>query len=91
MTTVQTGDLDCGFTPGTAYGFGWAVVQKPQGVHEMLSPGTFGHGGAFGTQVWIDPQRDFFVILLVQRVALPNGDANSPRRELQLGAVEAIK
>jgi len=91
MTSLQTGELDCGFTPGMGYGFGWAVVQKPQGVHEMLSPGTFGHGGAFGTQVWIDPKRDFFVILLVQRVAMPNGDASSPRRELQLAAVEAIK
>ena len=30
-------------------GFGWFVVRRPTGVTEMLSPGTFGHGGAFGT------------------------------------------
>ncbi len=55
MTKVQTGDLTCGFVPGMSFGFGWAVVKEPQGVTAMVSPGTYGHGGAFGTQGWIDP------------------------------------
>ena len=91
MTTLQTGDLQCGFTPGMGFGFGWAVTKEPQGVHEMMSKGTFGHGGAFGTQGWIDPQKDLFVILLIQRVGLPNADASDLRRELQTGAVAAVK
>src|SRR5207237_1135100 len=57
MTTVQTGDITTGFTPGNAWGLGWCIIRQPQGVSAMLSPGTFGHGGAFGTQGWIDPQR----------------------------------
>jgi len=28
----------------------------------MLSPGTFGHGGAYGTQAWIDPQKNLIYI-----------------------------
>jgi CubicO group peptidase (beta-lactamase class C family) len=91
MTTLQTGDLQCGFTPGMGFGFGWAVIKEPQGVHAMLSKGTFGHGGAFGTQGWIDPQQDLFVILLIQRTGLANGDASDLRRELQRLAVEAIR
>jgi CubicO group peptidase (beta-lactamase class C family) len=91
MTQVQTGDLQCGFTPGMGFGFGWAVVKEPQGVHAMLSKGTFGHGGAFGTQGWIDPNQDVFVILLIQRTGLPNGDNSELRKELQRLAVEAIK
>jgi CubicO group peptidase (beta-lactamase class C family) len=91
MTQVQTGDLQCGFTPGMGFGFGWAVVKEPQGVHAMLSRGTFGHGGAFGTQAWIDPQQDLFVILLIQRTGLPNADGSDLRKELQRLAVEAIK
>lgn len=91
MTKVQTGDLQCGFVPGMGFGFGWAVVKEPQGVTAMLSPGTFGHGGAFGTQGWIDPKQDVFVILLIQRVGLPNADGSDLRRELQQLAVEAIK
>lgn len=91
MTTLQTGDLPCGFTPGMGFGFGWAVVREPQGVHEMMSKGTYGHGGAFGTQGWLDPDKDLFVILLIQRVGLPNADASDLRRELQAGAVSALK
>jgi CubicO group peptidase (beta-lactamase class C family) len=90
MTTLQTGELATGFVAGMGYGLGWAVVRQPQGVTEMLSPGTFGHGGAFGTQAWIDPKQDLFMILLIQRVGLPNGDASDMRRELQKLAVAAI-
>ncbi|MBI5760166.1 MAG: beta-lactamase family protein [Planctomycetales bacterium] len=91
MTKVQTGDLKSGFTPGGGFGFGWAVVREPQGVTEMLSPGTYGHGGAFGTQAWIDPHQDLFVILLIQRVGLVNADASDIRKELQSITYSAIK
>ncbi|MDD4869093.1 MAG: serine hydrolase [Kiritimatiellae bacterium] len=91
MTTLQTGDIQCGFTNGMGFGFGWGVVKQPQGVHEMMSAGTYGHGGAFGTQAWIDPQKDLFIILLIQRVGIPNADASDLRRTLQIGAVEALK
>jgi len=91
MTALQTGDLPCGFTPGMGFGFGWAVIREPQGVHAMLSKGTFGHGGAFGTQAWIDPAQDLFVILLIQRTGLPNADGSELRKELQRLAVEAIR
>jgi CubicO group peptidase (beta-lactamase class C family) len=91
MTSVQTGDIVCGFTPGMGFGFGWAVTKEPQGVHAMMSKGTYGHGGAFGTQAWLDPEKDLFVILLIQRTGLPNADASDLRRELQEGAVGAVK
>jgi CubicO group peptidase (beta-lactamase class C family) len=89
MTTIQTGDLKTGFTMGMGFGHGFAVVRKPEGVTGMLSAGSFGHGGAFGTQSWADPKRDLFVILLIQRVGLKNADASDMRRELQRLAVEA--
>jgi len=91
MTKVQTGDLKTGFTDGMGFGLGFAVTRKPEGVHEMLSAGSFGHGGAFGTQGWIDPHQDLFVILLIQRVGLPNADGSDLRRDLQKLAVEALK
>jgi CubicO group peptidase (beta-lactamase class C family) len=83
MTQVQTGNLVTGFVPGMGFGFGWGVVRQPQGVTEMLSPGTYGHGGAFGTQGWIDPIKNRFAILMIARVGLPNGDGSELRRELQ--------
>jgi CubicO group peptidase (beta-lactamase class C family) len=82
MTSVQTGDLKCGFTPGVGMGLGFQVVKEPEGVTAALSPGTYGHGGAFGTQYWIDPARGTFAILMVQRAGFGNGDASELRKAL---------
>ena len=91
MTRLQTGDLKTGFVDGMGFGYGWAVVREPKGVTEMLSPGSYGHGGAFGTQAWLDPTQDLFVVLLIQRTGLPNADASPMRKELQALAVAALK
>lgn len=86
MTTVQSGDLQTGFTPGNAWGLGWCVVKQPQGVSEALSPGSFGHGGVFGTQAWIDPVKGRIYLLFVQRANFPNSDASDVRRAFQKAA-----
>jgi CubicO group peptidase (beta-lactamase class C family) len=56
----------------------------------MLSPGTFGHGGAYGTQAWIDPGRRLAFILMTQRANFPNSDASDLRRDFQQAAVDAL-
>jgi len=91
MTRNHTGDLRAGFTDGVVMGLGWQIVGTPKGVTEMLSPGTYGHGGAFGTQGWIDPGKGMIFILMVQRSGFPNGDASDLRKSLQSIAVAAIK
>ena len=90
MTQDQTGQLKSGFTDGMGWGLGWGVVRKPAGVTEMLSAGTYGHGGAFGTQAWIDPRKDLFVVLLIQRAGLLNSDASEMRKELQRIAFSSV-
>jgi CubicO group peptidase (beta-lactamase class C family)/acetyl esterase/lipase len=90
MTTIQTGDLKTGFTPGNGWGLGWCVVREPQGVTAMLSPGTFGHGGAYGTQAWIDPTAKRIYILMVQRANFPNSDASEVRKGFQEAASAAL-
>jgi len=90
MTTIQTGDIKTGFTPGNGWGLGWCVVRQPQGVTAMLSPGTFGHGGAYGTQAWIDPGTQRGYVLMVQRANFPNSDASDVRRGFQEAANEAF-
>ncbi len=80
MTTVQSGDLVTGFTPGNGWGLGWCVVREPQNVTVTLSPGTYGHGGAYGTQVWIDPVKKRVHLLMVQRANFPNSDGSEVRR-----------
>jgi CubicO group peptidase (beta-lactamase class C family)/ubiquinone/menaquinone biosynthesis C-methylase UbiE len=90
MTSIQTGDLKTGFTPGNGWGLGWCVVREPQGITSMLSPGTFGHGGAYGTQAWIDPEKKRIYILMVQRANFPNSDASEVRRGFQEAASAAF-
>jgi CubicO group peptidase (beta-lactamase class C family) len=83
MTRVQTGDLKTGFSDGNGWGLGVCVVRQPQGVTAALSPGTFGHGGAYGTQAWIDPVKQTIYLLMIQRSNLPNSDASNVRRVFQ--------
>ncbi len=90
MTTIRTGDLKTGFTPGNGWGLGWCVAREPQGVTAMLSPGTFGHGGAYGTQAWIDPSAKRIYILMVQRANFENSDASEVRKGFQEAASEAF-
>jgi CubicO group peptidase (beta-lactamase class C family) len=82
MTKVLTGELTCGFTDQIGMGLGWQVVRTPSGPTAALSPGTYGHGGAFGTQYWIDPVRGTYAILMVAREGFGNGDASELRRSL---------
>jgi CubicO group peptidase (beta-lactamase class C family) len=90
MTTIQTGDLVTGFTPGNGWGLGWCVIRQPEGVTGMLSAGTFGHGGAYGTQGWVDPVERNVFVLMIQRSNLPNADASDIRKEFQRLAVESL-
>src|SRR5262249_33879831 len=84
MTRTQTGDIKTGFSPGMSWGLGVLVVKEPSGVTGMLSPGAFGHGGAYATQSWADPKEDLIMILMIQRTGFePNGDQSALRKTLQ--------
>jgi CubicO group peptidase (beta-lactamase class C family) len=91
MRTIQTGDIKTGFTPGNGWGLGVCVVRELQGITAMLSPGSFGHGGAYGTQAWIDPVKGVAYILMVQRSNFPNSDASPARMAFQEAAAAAVK
>jgi CubicO group peptidase (beta-lactamase class C family) len=58
-------------------------------VTEALSPGSHGHGGAYGTQAWIDPKRGIVYVLMVQRANFPNSDASEVRKAFQDAAAAA--
>ena len=100
LMTVQTGDLPAGFFQSAQFGnhgtnYGWGIgtciLRTPHpGVAAMLSPGTFGHGGAWGTQAWMDPARGVAFILMVQRADFPNSDASEVRRAFQQAAVDGL-
>lgn len=74
MTAVHTGDLQAG-GPGMGYGLAWAVVKEPRGALSLQSIGAYGHGGAFGTYGWVDPNRDLIGVFMVQQSN--SGDARN--------------
>jgi CubicO group peptidase (beta-lactamase class C family) len=100
LATPITGDLPTGFFQDAAYGnrganYGWgiatSILRTPHdGVAAMLSPGSYGHGGAWGTQAWIDPVKEVAYVLMVQRSNFPNSDASDVRGEFQRAAAEAL-
>jgi CubicO group peptidase (beta-lactamase class C family) len=68
MTEPQTtGIHPVGWMRGSEYGLAWEVVTDPLGELAGHTKGTYGHGGAFGTQGWIDPNNNLISILLIQR------------------------
>jgi CubicO group peptidase (beta-lactamase class C family) len=100
LTSVHTGELPTGFFQSDRFGqhganYGWGigtcVLRTPhEGLAAVLSPGTFGHGGAWGTQAWIDPVKGVAYLLMVQRANFPNSDASEVRRVFQDAAVAAL-
>ena len=101
LTTPQTGSLPTGFFQNDTFGnyganYGWgittSILRTPHaGVAAMLSPGTYGHGGAWGTQAWIDPVKGVAYVLMVQRSNFANSDASDVRRAFQEAAARALE
>ena len=71
MTQVHTGNLTAGHNPGTGFGLTWEVTKDPAGTLTGQSIGTFGHGGAFGTYGWVDPQKQLVGVYLMQLAGRP--------------------
>jgi CubicO group peptidase (beta-lactamase class C family) len=47
---------------------GWVVPTEGSSSGHYFSPHSFGHTGFTGTTIWIDPDRQLFVVLLTNRV-----------------------
>jgi CubicO group peptidase (beta-lactamase class C family) len=91
MTRKQTGDLKA--RPGMPWGLGFCVVEDPTQMpaNAALTPGTFGHGGAFGTQSWADPTRGIIYVMMIERDKLqPTPDDSAMRRAYQQAVAEAL-
>jgi CubicO group peptidase (beta-lactamase class C family) len=91
MTRKQTGDLKA--RAGMPWGLGFCVVEDPVQMesNKTLSPGAFGHGGAFGTQSWADPTRGMIYVLMISRDKLqPTPDDSAMRRAYQKAVAAAL-
>jgi CubicO group peptidase (beta-lactamase class C family) len=62
--------------PHSSRALGWDTPSPRSSAGRFFSPRSFGHTGFTGTSLWIDPQRDLFVVLLTNRV---NPTRDNPR------------
>jgi CubicO group peptidase (beta-lactamase class C family) len=88
MRQVQTSGMEAGWYPGADYGLAWEIISRPTGVWGLLPLGTFGHGGAFGTQEWILPSRDMITIFMV---ACDEDCSERPERAFQEMAISSME
>ena len=54
--------------PGSSRALGWDTMLPTSSCGTKMSPRAFGHTGFTGTSLWIDPERDLYVVLLTNRV-----------------------
>ena len=82
---LMTTDL----TPDHAgYGLGLTVRGAPQAMFSLMSPGSFGHGSAFGTMGWVDPANGLVMIFLAQ---VTDGSADRARSAFLQIAESAVQ
>ena len=60
---IQRADI-----PGSSRALGWDTMLTTSSCGALMSPAAFGHTGFTGTSLWIDPERDLYVVLLTNRV-----------------------
>jgi CubicO group peptidase (beta-lactamase class C family) len=72
----------------SGYGLTLSVRNDPARLFDLVSPGTFGHGGAFGTGGWIDPKAELVIIFLPQ---MNDGTAGSAQHALSQIAESAVQ
>ncbi len=53
---------------GSSRALGWDTPSPGSSAGAYFSASSFGHTGFTGTSLWIDPERDLFVVLLANRV-----------------------
>jgi CubicO group peptidase (beta-lactamase class C family) len=54
--------------PGSSRALGWDTPSENSSAGTKMGPNAFGHTGFTGTSIWLDPDRDLFIILLTNRV-----------------------
>jgi CubicO group peptidase (beta-lactamase class C family) len=54
--------------PGSSRALGWDTMLPTSSCGTKMSARAFGHTGFTGTSLWIDPEKDVYVVLLTNRV-----------------------
>ena len=68
---------------------GWDSPEGGSSAGQFFSPWSYGHTGFTGTSIWIDPQKDLFVVVLTNRVNPTR--SNTRHVQLRRDVVDAVQ
>ena len=92
-STIDLFTRHANVVPGSSRGLGWGMFTTGTSGGRYLSDRAIGHTGFTGTSIWIDPEKDLFVVLLTNRVhpTRDNQKINSFRQLVHNTICEAIR
>lgn len=75
---------------GKAWGLGWQIITgaNSNNFGDLLSPAAYGHYGATGTLLWVDPELDASTILLTTQPQEPHGQYLARLSNVIVSAIE---
>ncbi|MCA6119017.1 beta-lactamase family protein [Bradyrhizobium sp. WSM 1738] len=81
MTQNATGDMRTIRGPGWGFTLGFGIVTDPAAAKSRLPAGSYGWGGIYGTQFWIDPANRVVGLVLTQTAIIGSGPIANLVRE----------
>jgi CubicO group peptidase (beta-lactamase class C family) len=81
MTQNATGDKPTLRGPGWGFTLGFGIVTDPAAAKTRLPAGSYGWGGIYGTQFWVDPSNKVVGLVMTQTAIIGSGAISNPVRE----------
>ena len=81
MTQNATGNMPTLRGPGWGFTLGFGIVTDPAAAKSRLPAGSYGWGGIYGTQFWIDPTNHVVGLVMTQTAIIGSGPIANPIRE----------
>ena len=90
MTSTQTGNLLDRGKGENGYGLGWSTSRKSAGDSGPVIPGPCWHGGAYATDMAIDPGKELITVFMVQHAGYPGVDSGKVLGDFKRTVIEAF-
>ena len=81
MTQNATGNMPTLRGPGWGFTLGFGILTDPAAAKSRLPAGSYGWGGFYGTQFWVDPANRVVGLVMTQTAVIGSGAIANPIRE----------
>jgi len=90
LTSTQTNNLLNDGKAENGYGLGLSTTRKLHGDKDPAVVGACGHGGAYATDLWIEPERGLVMVYMVQHAGYPGNDGGKILPDFRKAAMDAF-